>query len=88
MNTSLFGKKYTKLQSETVEDSVTINLGFDTGKVKEGLMKQVAKPIPAFVRKELETIRKQFFGAAREKLEQLIKTIEELEQKLQKLNYE
>ena len=84
---SFFGKSYYTVSTVKKTGSTTVDLGFDISPVREKLQQEMKTLIPDFVRKELMGIRKDFFGAARERLEKLLNELEKLSSHLDALRY-
>ena len=72
---SFFGKSYYRAITRKEKRSQKVDLGFDIGKAKASLLGQFEKAAVQHVKRELEAIRDEFFGAAIRKSEILAKRI-------------
>ena len=84
---SFFGKKYYKVEYKTETRTIDIDLGVNTVATKKALLTQLEGRVTTFVQNELESIRKQFFGLAQEKLGGLIQKLENMKKRLEQFRY-
>ena len=82
-----FGKKYFMLKPVTKKGKRIVDLGIDSGPAKKMLLEALEKRVTEYVRKELDSLREQFFARALSKMDGLIRKLEEMKVRLTELQY-
>lgn len=79
---AFFGKDYFRATTSTETRTSTIDLGFDDAEARHELIASLEKQAKAYVRRELASIREDFFGVSMKKVETLIIRLKETEKRV------
>ena len=79
---AFFGKRYYRAVANTVKRQQKVDLGFDGAQARKSLVAQFERAATDYVRKELKSIRDEFFGSAMAKIDTLAKRVAEAERRV------